>query len=244
VIKYVKICGNNYVVYGNNRLQAARILGITDELTYEEVTLPFKGFNTEEDVINSYGETFNPQCTDMAIWQFRLDFVPEKAVRSRYSALPATMTENMAEDFPWWSDIQPPLGFEVWIDAILPQIPSWSESMRIWGNERSDTACVCYVEENKNRVELIEFRVDVQKLSSGFVKQICDLAQRLECVLVTSDHRVLVPDKSAVLRAIDNSTAKKFLEDPISTLRGLDQSKLEFRDFSEKDKEDDVPPKR
>src|SRR5712691_6484977 len=101
----------------------------------------------------------------MAMWKLRIALVPEKEIRSRYNALPGTMSDNMAEDFPWWSDAQPPEGFETWIDAILPQVSSWSESMRIWGDERSDTACVCYVDENKDKVELIEFRVDVQKLS-------------------------------------------------------------------------------
>jgi hypothetical protein len=181
---------------------------------------------------------------DMAIWQFRVDLIPEKQIRSRYTAMPTTMTESMVEDFPWWIDAQPVRGFEAGIDKILPEAPSWSESMRIWGNERSDTACVCYVDEKKDKVELVEFRIDVRKLSPNLVREICKFAERLECVLVTSDYRVLVPDESTVLRAIDNSTAKRFLEDPVSTLRGLDQDKLEFRGSLETDKKDDFPPKR
>ncbi len=40
VINYVEIGGENYVVNGNNRVMAARQLGITDQLTFQKVTLP------------------------------------------------------------------------------------------------------------------------------------------------------------------------------------------------------------
>jgi hypothetical protein len=54
VINYVAIAGENYVVLGNNRMMAAnQIPGLPDQLEYEEVQLPFRGFQTEEDVINA-----------------------------------------------------------------------------------------------------------------------------------------------------------------------------------------------
>ena len=53
VIKYVTIAGQNYIVGGNNRLTAARQLGLGDQLEYEQVQLPYKGFQTEEDVLNN-----------------------------------------------------------------------------------------------------------------------------------------------------------------------------------------------
>jgi hypothetical protein len=45
VVNYVEIAGENYVVNGNNRLQAAKKLGITAELIFEKVSLPIRGFN-------------------------------------------------------------------------------------------------------------------------------------------------------------------------------------------------------
>jgi hypothetical protein len=56
VINYVKLDGEIYVVLGNNRVQAARQLGITDQLIFKEVQLPFRGFKTENDVINAAAE--------------------------------------------------------------------------------------------------------------------------------------------------------------------------------------------
>jgi hypothetical protein len=61
VINYVEIGGEKYVVNGNNRLMAARTLGITNELRFEKVSLPFRGFKTEADVINSYAAQFQGQ---------------------------------------------------------------------------------------------------------------------------------------------------------------------------------------
>lgn len=57
VIQYVEIAGERYVVNGNNRLQVARRLGITGELQLEKVALPFRGFKTVEDVIDSFAVT-------------------------------------------------------------------------------------------------------------------------------------------------------------------------------------------
>jgi|JI102314A2RNA_FD_contig_31_7408740_length_998_multi_4_in_0_out_0_2 hypothetical protein len=56
VINYVKLDGEIYVVLGNNRVQAGRQLGITDQLIFKEVQLPFRGFKTENDVINAAAE--------------------------------------------------------------------------------------------------------------------------------------------------------------------------------------------
>jgi hypothetical protein len=40
---------------------------------------------------------------------------------------------------------------------------------------------------------------------------------------MTADYEILVPDESMVLATIQNSTAKKFVDDPAATLRKLGQ---------------------
>ena len=56
VITYVEVGGEKYVVFGNNRVLASRGLGITNQLRFQKVTLPFQGFKTEADVINAHAE--------------------------------------------------------------------------------------------------------------------------------------------------------------------------------------------
>jgi hypothetical protein len=61
------------------------------------------------------------------------------------------------------------------------------------------------------------------------VRRICLLARDLGCVLLTSEYEILAPDESMVLANLNHSTAKKFVEDPVSTLQGLDQQKIQER---------------
>jgi hypothetical protein len=136
---------------------------------------------------------------------------------------------ELAEEFGWWSDNQPSVGFEKQIDLILPQRGSWSASMRMWGQQHGDDAHIVYIDDNKNRVEEIGFRVDANAISPELVRRICILARQLGCVLMTADYEILAPDESMVLAAINRSTAKRFVDDPESTLRSLDHRKIEER---------------
>ena len=167
--------------------------------------------------------------SNMAIWQYRLTMIPEAALLSQYAVLPLTIPMELAENFPWWSGVQPAFGFEQHIALILPAATSWSTSMRMWGHEETDDAYVCYEDESKATVEEVSFRIDARTISPALVREICTLARELRCVLMTSEYEILAPDESMVLTNLKHSTAKKFVEDPISTLQGLDQKKIQER---------------
>ena len=156
----------------------------------------------------------------MSIWHFKVSPIPEKALRAKYGVLPRVITADLAEDFSLWSAIEP-LKIERLLDSILPEANSWSDSMRIWGDENSDSAWICYTDEKREKVEWVDMRIDVRNLSRPFVVAICMLAKELECVLLTDQHELVPPDEGALLAAIDLSIAKGFLNDPISTLRSL-----------------------
>jgi hypothetical protein len=175
----------------------------------------------------------------MAIWQYRLILIPGAVLLTKYEVLPPAIPMELAEDFAWWSDVQPPTGFERQVDLILPQMDSWSSSMRMWGHKHGDDAYVCYVDENKNRIEEISFRIDARTISAEYVRRICALAARLGCVLMNSEYEIFAPNESIVLTAIAHSTAKKFVDDPVSALRGLDHTKIQNGfDYLMKDKKD------
>ncbi len=99
--------------------------------------------------------------------------------------------------------------------------------MRIWGDERGDVAWVCY--DDKHKCEQIEFGIDVRQISLSFIRGICEFATRFECVLVTRAYHIIAPDEFVILGEINNSTAKKYLEDPASTLRNL-KGEIQGRD--------------
>ena len=83
------------------------------------------------------------------------------------------------------------------------------------------------MDEDKKIVAEIAFRVDARKVSPEVVRRICKLATDLRCVFMTSEYEVLVPDESMVLANVNRSTAKKFVDDPVSTLLGLNQQKMQ-----------------
>ncbi len=155
----------------------------------------------------------------MAIWQFRLDLLPQKLVQDRDATVPTALPPAYAEETVWWSGVQPPIGFERALGEILPEIDSWSTSMRIWGDERSNSAVVCYRGDDKAHVEWVGFRIDVRVISRPLLAGICLIARKCGCVLVTSKREILEPEEGPILAAIDESVAKLFLTNPVAALR-------------------------
>lgn len=180
----------------------------------------------------------------MAIWQFRLTLIPEKELLRAYESLPPTIPMTLAEDFPWWSNVQPPAGFERQIDLILRTMESWSKEMRMWGRKHGDDARVSYEDESKTRVEEIRFRIDASRHSPDLVRHICLFASQLGCVLMTSEYEILLPDESMILTKISKSTARKFVKDPVTTLQNLDQSKMRDRVVHITNDREDPPRKK
>jgi hypothetical protein len=138
------------------------------------------------------------------------------AIRDKFRSVPVTIPVQMADDTEWWSQIQPSAGFEAAIDAFLPKAESWSDEMLIWGDERGDTAAVCY--DSDRKVEWIGFSIDVRDLSLAFVRRICEFAKDQDCMLLTGSNQLIAPDDQTVLAAINHSTAQRYLKDPVSTL--------------------------
>lgn len=178
----------------------------------------------------------------MAIWQYRLMFLPEQVLRSKYDVLPLAIPQDLAEDFAWWSNTQPPVGFERQISLILTERASWSTSMRIWGEKHGDDAYVLYLDESKSEVREIEFRINTGAISPELVHRICVFARQMGCVLMTSDYGILAPDESMVLNAVNHSIAKKFVDDPEAALRIVGQPEIQARfNYPLKEKKKDDP---
>jgi hypothetical protein len=165
----------------------------------------------------------------MAIWQFRVIFLPEQVLLRKHEVLPPAISQELAEDFSWWADVQPPTGFEDQIDLILPKMDSWSPSLRMWGQKHRDEAHVIYVDESKTKVEEIAFRIDANAISPELVRQVCVLARQLGCVLLTAEYQILLPDESMVMTTIQHSIAKKFVDDPVAALSEVGQPEVQER---------------
>jgi hypothetical protein len=177
----------------------------------------------------------------MAIWQYRLTLIPESVLLRNYEILPPAIAMELAEESDWWSDSQPATGFDQQISLILPEAKPWSTSMRVWGQEEGDDAHVVYSDDTKETVREIGFRLDANKISPELIRRICLLARQLRCVLMTADYELLVPDEAMVVAAVNHSTAKRFIHDPVSTLLGLDQKLRDRANYLMRDGKKDPP---
>ncbi len=177
----------------------------------------------------------------MAIWQFRIDLIPERALHGKFGLVPVALPKELAEDYAWWNNCQPAVPFESALAALLPESPSWSSSMRLWGDERGDTASVCY--SDNGSVQWIGFRVDVRDINPPFVEGICEFAKRMGCLLLTGQYHLLSPDIGLVLSEIRHSTAQRYLDNPAAKLRTLKRGEPEIIPFPEKTEGNNLPPK-
>lgn len=155
----------------------------------------------------------------MSIWQFGILLLPEQMVRERFNPLPTILPRTIADDENWWENFQPPVEFWAVLDSILPEKASWSNQIRIWGDERADAVFIVLSE--GGAIEEINVRIDVRNISMRFIRDVCALAKNLNSLMLSKESEVLFPEESRILLAIERSTAMRFLRDPVSTLRGL-----------------------
>ena len=89
----------------------------------------------------------------------------------------------------------------------------------MWGSESGNDAHVCYTDEEKKVVEEIALRLDAHDISLDLIRMICTFAAQLSCVLLTADSEVPQPVESEMIAAIRNSTATRFVSDPVAALQ-------------------------
>jgi hypothetical protein len=146
----------------------------------------------------------------MALWQF--SFSPIPAAKANIGGVDVIYLGPEALDgidldlSP--NDLEPLFSA---FDALLPEKRSWSDSLRIWGDEKAHDIQVSF---DGTRVECIEFRLDVSKPSVALVNGICALARQFGWVLVSRTGAVIQPTPEAVARVIIQSPASKYVSDP------------------------------
>jgi len=170
----------------------------------------------------------------MAIWQFKVLVIPEPALIKKFGTIPVSVTRDLVEGIDWWAESHLVESVEGIISSVLPERKSWSRSMRIWGEERSDCMLILYHDENKHKIQEIEFRFDVRKVSLPFVHRATEFAKRFQCVFIPRSYHVIAPDELLVLAEIEKSTAKKYVQNPISTVVNLKSEQAEVIPFPKK----------
>ena len=97
------------------------------------------------------------------------------------------------------------------VGSILPEKPSWSADLRIWGDEKTDDVQICV---SGMTIKEVQVRLNVADLSLLLVGAICALAREFDCVLATRSGEIIRPYSEPLVRTITLSDAARFVNDP------------------------------
>ena len=146
----------------------------------------------------------------MAVWQFVIDLIPASAARVAGVAAVRMSRAQLDETVLGFSAADEEVVFSK-LGRLLPEKPSWSDGLRIWGDEKADDIQVSI---DGQAIEGIQFRLNVADLSLPLVGGICDLARHFDSVLATPDGAIIQPNREAVMRTMMQSQAAQYVRDP------------------------------
>jgi len=146
----------------------------------------------------------------MAIWQFVADLVPASA--AKIADVPAArMSQDQLDEIDLdFSETETEALF-AFLATLLPERASWSPTLRIWGDDKTDDIQVGL---DGQTVEDVRFRINVGDLKLPLLGGICALARQFDCCLATPDGAIIQPNREAFARMIMQSRAMRFLRDP------------------------------
>ena len=121
-----------------------------------------------------------------------------------------------------WKNNQPVVNFAELILNVLPCAESWSDSLRIWGDQsRNDIQ----VGSEGDKVEFVMARIDTREDTSLMCAKIVDLARALDCCLFFPAARAVAAADTAVLgAAVRNSRAVCFSAAPFNCIEQLNRT--------------------
>jgi hypothetical protein len=150
----------------------------------------------------------------MAIWQFKVELVPERIAAGRHVIPEQEWGEQL-----WWSNVQPSQDLLVGLSRLLPSLDSWSPDLSQWGRQDSD---LVEVWRDAGRIESISARVDARHVNLHFIRELVELTARSHCRIVYARYRTVQPQSFAsFLEAFLESPARKVVLDPQSWIPRL-----------------------
>ncbi|MEG3143611.1 hypothetical protein U1839_03015 [Sphingomonas sp. RT2P30] len=148
----------------------------------------------------------------VAVWQFELVAIP--AAMAEINGVPAIrLTPEAREHIVLIMADDQRRDFVRALDDLLPRQQAWSAGLLVWGNNRGTD--VQYFHDGDGSAE-VHIRIDARTFRTETIEALCDIAQRFDWALVTESGTVLPPKSETVLRALLNSSARRFVEDPDS----------------------------
>lgn len=159
----------------------------------------------------------------MAIWQFVVELIPREWAEQD-SNLPETLydSDGCHDMSAAWKNNQPATNLAELISNVLPHSKSWSDSLKIWGDQSRNDIQVGYDGDN---VEFVMARIDTRQDTSPMCAKIVDLALALDCSLFFPATRsVTAADMAVFCMAVQKSRAARFSAAPCEFIEQLNRT--------------------
>ena len=118
-----------------------------------------------------------------------------------------------------WKSNQPVANLVELISRLFLPAESWSDSLRIWGDQSGNDVQVGYEGDD---VEFVMVRIDTRKDASHICAKTVELARALDCLLFLPIERSVVAADEAMLSiAVQNSRAAPFSAAPCKFIKQL-----------------------
>lgn len=159
----------------------------------------------------------------MALWQITLDPIPATSAQVE-GMVAIRLTRRQLDAITLQvAIIEQERLFEE-LGHLLPEKSGWSDDMRIWGDEKSHDVQVFF---DAGEIEYLQMRIDVRTPSIALVSGLCAMARSRKWVFATRDGKIVQPSTEAVIRAILQSDASRFVADPKAFLEAALQADAE-----------------
>ena len=159
----------------------------------------------------------------MAIWQFVVGLIPREWAK-RDGNIPEMLydSEGCHDMSAAWKNNRPVVNLPELVSNVLPCAESWSDSLRIWGDQSRNDIQVGYEDDN---VEFLMVRIDTREDTSHMCAKIVNLARALDCCLFFPAARSVTAADTAVLgTAVQNSRAARFSAAPHEFIEQLNRT--------------------
>ena len=190
----------------------------------------------------------------MAIWQFQLVVIPKKGVLEKFGHIPETLEIDYKERSEhyhlkkeglleydeevkdaliqdWWSSTElPPMEIIHQIDKKVRRADYGGDTFVNWkfNNGMVDNDASMTINEESGKIELFRFRTDLREEKLKFLKEMIELAETYDWLLMEMNGNLVNPNFEEVAQLIKKSNSFKFLEDPLRFLTDIGKGKIEI----------------
>ncbi|HEX8737070.1 MAG TPA: hypothetical protein VF721_17190 [Pyrinomonadaceae bacterium] len=187
----------------------------------------------------------------MAIWQFKLEVIPQKSVIERFGEIPKTLEINREGWNDFWQkiteniksepDFEDALTINWWTGVFFdkPQIISAIDKLISYSKWEDDSSITWKGDVNQNQdhdaflcfdesgnVEEFHFRTDLRGNFTDFLTGMLEICRSQNWLVMDGKGNLVEPNPAQVFDLIQTSNSVRFLTDPQKFFKDLESGEI------------------